>query len=160
MTERFDPDWIISPGEILRDWLDENGLTPKPAATACGLTYDEFSEVLTGDHRIDDYIAEHLAHGTGIPARLWLNLERAYRNGLAAGKKNTSRAPVKKGERFLSRSGREWEVIHVARSRAHLAPLGPDASGHGGGVHARWVQLDRLVYQTHGWTWLRPTLSR
>ena len=33
MAERvWAPDWVISPGETLRDWMDENGLTPRLVA--------------------------------------------------------------------------------------------------------------------------------
>lgn len=90
MSERFDPDWVISPGETLRDWLDENGLTPRVAARACGLSPETFDGILRGTARIVPGIADKLQRGTMISARLWLNLERAYREGLAAGKTDVS----------------------------------------------------------------------
>lgn len=83
----FDPDWVISPGETLRDWIEENGLTVRSTATVCGrMNVNELQRILDGVRPITPKVAEALAHGTGIPARLWLNLERQFRQGLAEGK--------------------------------------------------------------------------
>lgn len=87
---KFDPDWVISPGETLRDWMEENGLGRMEHAVAqtCGRMSDEmFQGILDGKTKITPDIAKALEHGTAIPAQLWLNLERAFRDGLAAGKK-------------------------------------------------------------------------
>ena len=86
----WDPDWVISPGETLRDWMDENRLTVGIVAKVCGLDRHEVERILDGKRRITPKVADHLAAGTQIPARLWLNLERAYRDGLAAGKVDVS----------------------------------------------------------------------
>jgi HTH-type transcriptional regulator/antitoxin HigA len=86
----FDPDWVVSPGETLRDWLDENGLSARVGARACRLSPETFDGILRGTARIVPGVADKLESGTMIPARLWLNLERAYRDGLAAGKIDAS----------------------------------------------------------------------
>jgi plasmid maintenance system antidote protein VapI/DNA-binding XRE family transcriptional regulator len=81
----FDPDWVISPGETLRDWIDENGLTVRSTATVCGrMPVERLARILDGKQPITRKDAAALAHGTGIPAQLWLNLERQFREGLAA----------------------------------------------------------------------------
>ncbi len=90
MPEPFDPDWVISPGETLREWIEENGLTPHVTATACGLRPVEVEGVLRASRKITPRIAAGLQRGTDIPAQLWLNLERAYRNGLTRGKIDAS----------------------------------------------------------------------
>jgi HTH-type transcriptional regulator / antitoxin HigA len=83
----FDPDWVISPGETLRDWIEENGLTVRSTATVCGrMPVEELQRILDGTRRITPTVAAKLAAGTQIPARLWLNLERQFRQGLAEGK--------------------------------------------------------------------------
>ena len=83
----FDPDWVISPGETLRDWIEENGLTVRSTATVCGrMDPKELQRILDGVRHVTPKVAEKLAYGTGIPARLWLNLERQFRKGLAEGK--------------------------------------------------------------------------
>jgi plasmid maintenance system antidote protein VapI len=89
---KFERDWVISPGETLRDWMEENGfvagarLLVKPIATTCGrMPVERLERILDGRQRITRKDAAALAHGTGIPARLWLNLERQFRQGLAEG---------------------------------------------------------------------------
>lgn len=84
----FDPDWVIAPGQTLQEWREDNNLPVRAAATACGRMDPQiFRRIESGDERITEKLARQLEHGTGIPARLWLNLERVYRAGLAAGKK-------------------------------------------------------------------------
>ena len=94
----LDPDWTISPGETLRDWCDENGVSPRVCARACGLSIETVDGILRGTARIVPGIADKLQRGTMISARLWLNLERAYRQGLAEGKTDVS-AHVQVGRR-------------------------------------------------------------
>jgi len=90
----FDRDWTIAPGETLREWCEENGISPRAAAVACGrMPTATFERILSGKQRITKTIASALAHGTGIPASLWLNLERAYRADLKAGRIDTTNAP-------------------------------------------------------------------
>ena len=87
---RFDPDWVVAPGETLREWRLYNRLGIAAAATACGrMPQDFYQSIEAGTEPITEKVAEALEHGTRIPAFLWLNLERAFRNGLAAGKKWT-----------------------------------------------------------------------
>jgi plasmid maintenance system antidote protein VapI len=86
----FDPDWCIRPGETLKDWREENRLGQKAAATTCAMTLEEYQRVESGKWKISRVTAAKLQQGTGIPARLWLNLERIYRAALAAGKTDVS----------------------------------------------------------------------
>lgn len=90
MTRKFDPDWVISPGETLRDWMEENHLSARITAGICLLEPKDIEGILSGRRKITKDLAAHLARGTQISASLWLNLERAYRQGLAAGKKDVS----------------------------------------------------------------------
>jgi plasmid maintenance system antidote protein VapI len=84
---KFDPDWVVAPGETLREWRLDNGLPTSAAATACAqMPLELYAAVEAGDEPITENVALGLEHGTQIPAFLWLNLERAYRAGLAAGK--------------------------------------------------------------------------
>jgi plasmid maintenance system antidote protein VapI len=86
MTYTFDPDWCVHPGETLREWREENHLPASAAAMACGRMLDLYLGIEAGTEEITEAIASALAHGTGIPATLWRNLERIFRAGLAAGK--------------------------------------------------------------------------
>lgn len=86
----FDPDWVIAPGETLKEWREENHLGLRSAATTCVLPVETYERIEQGKQRITTRIAAHLHSGTGIPAYLWLNLERTYRAGLKAGKTDTT----------------------------------------------------------------------
>lgn len=88
--ETFDRDWTVKPGETLREWIEENGLTVRSTATACARMSPTRLQGILDGKRLTEDDAARLAHGTGIPARLWLNLERAYRADLHAGRKDVS----------------------------------------------------------------------
>ncbi len=80
------PDWVMAPGEILYDYLDENGGSVADLAVATGLSPEVLAGILDGSEPITDEIAEVLHQATNVSAIFWLNLERAYREGLAEGK--------------------------------------------------------------------------
>lgn len=86
----FDPDWTIAPGATLADWIEENGLTVRTTATCCGhMDPKRLQRIIDGKQKITRNDAARLAQ-TGIPARLWLNLERRYREDLRRGKIDTT----------------------------------------------------------------------
>jgi plasmid maintenance system antidote protein VapI len=85
----FRPDWTIAPGECLREWLKENGLSPEVAAARLGRAHkaagvQAIRDVLDRKPLIEGH-AWRLEHVTDVPARFWLNFEHNYRAGLAAG---------------------------------------------------------------------------
>lgn len=82
----FDRDWVLAPGAILQDWMEENHLSVRVTAKTCAMTPEEMQRLLDGKVRVTHVRAAKLAAGTGIPARIWVRLERSYRDGLAAGK--------------------------------------------------------------------------
>ncbi len=84
----FDPDWVVAPGETLKEWREDNGLPLRAAAKACYLNPETYEGVEAGTEPITEDMAQRLALGTQITAPLWLNLERVYRTGLKAGKKS------------------------------------------------------------------------
>lgn len=83
---RFDPDWVVHPGEVLAEWATNMGLADVPAAERCGLDLNLYRGLITGDTELTSPIAGMLETGTQIGARFWLNMERIFRTGLAAGK--------------------------------------------------------------------------
>lgn len=83
----WDPDWVVAPGETLREWREHNHLPARAAAVACArMPLAIYQGIESGEVPIDETLASALAHGTSIPAVFWLTLERAFRAGLAAGK--------------------------------------------------------------------------
>ena len=93
----FDPDWCMRPGVHLKEMLDYAGLKGaigvRMVAKLAGVKPGIIEGILDGSVKITPEIADHLATGTQplvISAQMWLNLERNYRDGLAAGKKDIS----------------------------------------------------------------------
>lgn len=84
----FNPDYVVAPGGTLREWREEAHLPVRAAAKACAdMPLWLYNGIEAGTEPIDEQVAGALAHGTGITATLWLNLERQFRDGLALGKK-------------------------------------------------------------------------
>lgn len=84
--EPLEPDWVIRPGELLKEELVERGIPPRMLKRACGLTDAEVEGLFTGETEITEQTAQRLGHFLGTSGKLWRNLETAYRCGLAAGK--------------------------------------------------------------------------
>jgi HTH-type transcriptional regulator/antitoxin HigA len=83
----FNPDWTIAPGGTLQEWIEENGLTVRSTAVACGrMDPERLQGIIDTTVPVTEDDAARLQAGTGIPATLWLNLERRYRQDLARGK--------------------------------------------------------------------------
>lgn len=85
MTD-FAPDWTVHPGATLREWRDEQGLDPDPAAARCGLNVTDYLAIEEGTVELNPLMALCLETGTGVSADFWLNYEAKFREGLAAGK--------------------------------------------------------------------------
>jgi plasmid maintenance system antidote protein VapI len=84
----FDPDWVVAPGEMLAEWARDSELTAHQAAQRVDLHIENYMALLVGELALTNDVAGRLAVGTGISARMWLNMERIFRAGLAAGKRH------------------------------------------------------------------------
>ncbi len=82
----FKPDFAVPPGRTLADVRDHLGLCDSELCDIAGLNALELGGILLSSDPITDEIAEKLAKATVVPARIWRNLERQYRDGLARGK--------------------------------------------------------------------------
>lgn len=80
----FEPDYRVAPGETLREWMEENGMTLVKAASLLPMTALELLSLINGASvRITPLLAASLEKLTGIPAQFWLNLEANYRAPVA-----------------------------------------------------------------------------
>ena len=79
----YDPDFAVPPGETLRETIDELGMTQKDLAIRTELTPQTIIRILSGEQPITYETAAKLEMVTGVPARMWNNLEMQYREQLA-----------------------------------------------------------------------------
>jgi hypothetical protein len=95
----FNPDYVIAPEATLREWMNAHAVTAHLLARLC--TGPDGNDI-TARLRLEDVLsrkplgpghAEALERGTGIPAAFWLEAERLYRDGLAAGKPDWTGTP-------------------------------------------------------------------
>lgn len=89
-TYKFDPDYVVPTAEILKEWLEYNGLTIRTAVAklpkedrplAAG-----YLENVLADKPFTEYTGKILARVTDVSLGFWMNFEHNYRTGLAAGK--------------------------------------------------------------------------
>lgn len=116
-THPFRPDYVVPPGETLRDRLAEMNLSQAELAARAGLSTKHVNQIVQGVAPITLDTAIALDRITGIPARLWNRLEAEYREGL-----------VRARPRVLSAEDEKWLSalpIKELQKRHHL-PLVKD----------------------------------
>jgi HTH-type transcriptional regulator / antitoxin HigA len=82
----FEPDYAISPGETLKEVMESLNMAQKELAIRTGLTVQSLNRIFKGDQPISYETANKLELATGVPARMWNNLEAQYREQLAKAK--------------------------------------------------------------------------
>lgn len=76
------PDYAVSPGEFLRDWLDENSAAQQQLANDIGVSRKHINSILAGSTSSTD-IAAKLALATGYSARWWMKIKSQYHADIA-----------------------------------------------------------------------------
>ena len=79
----FNPDYAISPGEILEEMLEARGIKKAEFAERCGRPSKTISGILNGHVAITPETAIQFERVLGTAASLWTNLESRYRLRLA-----------------------------------------------------------------------------
>jgi HTH-type transcriptional regulator/antitoxin HigA len=82
----FEPDYAVSPGETLKEVMESLNMSQKELAVRTGLTVQSLNRIFKGDQPISYETANKLELATGVPARMWNNLEAQYREQLAKAK--------------------------------------------------------------------------
>jgi addiction module HigA family antidote len=84
MTEqRSAPDWLVPPGEVLVEALEERGVSQADLARRIARPLKTISEIATGKAALTPETAIQLERALGISASLWTSLEARYREALA-----------------------------------------------------------------------------
>jgi len=79
----FQPDYAVSPGEVLSVELEVRGMTQQELARRTGITPKHIISILKAKSAITPGMAIKLERALGMPVEYWLNLESHYQEILA-----------------------------------------------------------------------------
>lgn len=79
----YEPDYAVAPGDTLAETIESLGMSQKELALRTGLTEQSINRIVHGSQPITFETASKLELATGVPARVWNNLESQYREQLA-----------------------------------------------------------------------------
>ena len=68
----------VHPGEILRDELEELGLSANALSKALGVSVNRVTKILNGQRGVSVDTALRLARYFGTTPQLWLNLQKSW----------------------------------------------------------------------------------
>lgn len=77
------PDYIVSTGDFIAEWMDDAGINAAELARRLGVSRKHVSELLHGKAPLSHPLALALERVTGVPARIWNQYESGYREDLA-----------------------------------------------------------------------------
>lgn len=86
---RFVPDYLVPPGEVLEDYLEDLGMTQAELADRTGLAKKTINEIIKAKSAITPDTALKLERTLGRPAHFWSSLERQYQDDRTQLAKNT-----------------------------------------------------------------------
>ncbi|MCT2987751.1 helix-turn-helix domain-containing protein, partial [Propionibacterium freudenreichii] len=114
------PDYAVSPGEHIREWLDDHGINAAELARRLDVTPKHVSELLSGKAPLSATVALGLERVTGIPARIWNRFEAGYREDLARlAESDRLAAQFEQAKHFPLAYLRKWKYISApARDKA------------------------------------------
>jgi addiction module HigA family antidote len=78
MINRYVPDYLVTPGEVLKDYLEFMGFTPVSLAKKAGLSEETINEIIETKSAITAEIALKFEHALDRPAHFWIGLEQQY----------------------------------------------------------------------------------
>ncbi len=80
-------DWVVHPGELVLDELQERKMSQTDLAVESGWTLKHINQVIKGHVPISIDFALMLEELWGVDARVWLNMQLDYDLGVARGLK-------------------------------------------------------------------------
>ena len=89
----------VHPGVVLKDELDELGVTPTEFARQIDVPPNRISQIIAGKRGMTGDTALRFGHWFGTDPQFWLNLQSAYEIRLAEEKagREIARLPVRAG---------------------------------------------------------------
>jgi addiction module HigA family antidote len=74
----YEPDYAVPPGQTLQETIDNLGIDQRELAVRAGLSAKHINQIIKGIASITHDTAIRLERVTGVPARMWNNLEVNY----------------------------------------------------------------------------------
>lgn len=78
ILNKYAPDYLVTPGEVLEEYLESYGMTQAELAARTGLAKKTINEIIKGKSPITTETALKLERSLGRPAHFWNNLERQF----------------------------------------------------------------------------------
>jgi addiction module HigA family antidote len=78
-VNKYAPDYLVTPGDVLNDYIRYAGITQAELADWTGLSKKTINEIVRAKSTITSEIALKFELALGRPAHFWRNLERQYR---------------------------------------------------------------------------------
>ena len=69
---------VVHPGEVLKDELDEFGVTPTSFARQIEVPPNRISQIISGKRAVTGDTALRLGHWFGVEPQFWLNLQTQF----------------------------------------------------------------------------------
>jgi addiction module HigA family antidote len=79
----FAPDYAVPPGVTLKEVMESLDMTQKDLAVRTDVTVQTLNRIFKGEQPISYETSNKLEMATGVPSRMWNNLEAQYREQLA-----------------------------------------------------------------------------
>lgn len=80
---RYEPDYAIPPGDIIAEFIEEQGMTQVELARRLGVTTKHLNQLISGSVSLSNELAIALERVTGTPARFWNALEANFQDFVA-----------------------------------------------------------------------------
>jgi addiction module HigA family antidote len=77
-VNEYVPDYFVTPGEVLEDYLENSGLSQASLSNRTGLSKKTINEIIKAKSAITAETALKFERTLGRPAHFWSNLERQY----------------------------------------------------------------------------------
>lgn len=89
-THRYEPDYAVPPGWVLKERLDAHGLSPAELARRCGRSAKLISAIVAGKAPVEPGTALQFEKALGVAAGIWLGIEKDYRRAQGALRRSSS----------------------------------------------------------------------
>lgn len=121
-------EFIVHTGSIIKEYLEEVGMSQKECAKRLGVSEKHFSNLLNGKSRLSEEMAiklEKIIHG--VPASYWLNYESKYREYLKREEMDSQTYSMEKLNKLSKRfkfntifNGLGWNLVKQANEMLKL----------------------------------------